>query len=69
MKFLVLFRSGDGRRMLERELEAADIDSAATKGIYITANGELGAGAAWHVVGVVQLDAIAEVGATLEGMV
>lgn len=64
--FTLFFLSGDYRRVLTREIESRDIDTAAREGVLMVEAGAFGAGASWFLAGVVQTTALSEVGACIE---
>lgn len=67
--WLVVWRSGDGRRSIDDELTAPDAAAAVSLAVAQVAAGRFGAGAAWEVVAVVDLWAAATVGYHFEGYI
>lgn len=62
--YVLVYMSGDRRRVQEHTVTAGDIDTAAREGITLAET--FGAGSSWFLVAVVQEDAQSEVTATLE---
>lgn len=65
--FLVVWMSRDGSRSLDDEVRAVDAAAAALQAARLVTEGGLGAGAAWRVVAVVELDAVTVLGNHLAG--
>lgn len=69
MEFMAILVSGDGQRTIRQEVDAVDIDAAASVAIHMIESGQYGAGAAWFVAGVLQTDYLYQVSSAVEAMI